>query len=168
MHTDPISNHLANYKAAEDSRKQLADSLETTRSVLVATMSENLAARMRAEVLPILENSAAFIRDAGYHALVAIGERAKDGPPPWVIAITLSFECSRHSASKGTVSDLSFLAEVDPDLDFWRVRSYALSQSDAVRDAVPDATFLPGAQPLAAFVTARITALVKAAFPIQP
>lgn len=163
MNPNPIDSYLAAFRDAEASRMAREKAIRDTSAALAAALVGNLSTRMKAEVLPLLEVAAASIRGAGSHAVVTTGE-----PPfgffPWVIAITMRLECATRAGN--AISDLGFIAEVNPSLDAWQIRSHVISQAADVRDALADATFHPGGQPLFDFVTSRVTAFVKAAFPI--
>lgn len=164
MTPDPIAAHLAAYRAVESARLESEHAAATAREIHSATLAANLSARMKAEALPILESAAESLRGSGAHAIVTIGESFRGAPGPWVIAITFRLECAIRSGH--FVSDIGFIAEVDPEQDTWRVRSHVLSQFESVRAAVPDATFFPGSGDLGGFVSARVAALVTAVFPI--
>ena len=168
MNSDPLAELAAHLDQREQSEATTAAARlarEKDQAAMISLMTSKLASRIKLEALPKLEEIASAMRDRGHHAAVILGEEVKAGPPPWIIALTLHLEYGPDNNPR-SVADLHFLAEVDPGLDTWRVRSYVMSRSQAVRDAIPDVTFIPGISTVADFVTSRTVAFIKAAFPI--
>ena len=160
-HLSDLASHLDQREQRIKSQAAASRDSESAHATVLETLALRLCDRFDAEIIPNLEAAASFLSTRGYHALVTVGRERRDPVGNWAIVVSVKLDCG-ETQNPRSLHDLTFLGEVSPAEDSWRVRSFSIAPHGK---SIPDETFLPGSASLASFVSARLTAFIKSALP---
>lgn len=160
-----IQRHLEQFHERKRVQPEMSVIDDQEQEARLKSLREYLAVRMQSEVLPVLEDAAASIRESGYHAVASLAEedRGGSGYDSWIMASVL-LQCGQTPHVK-QLYDLTLLGEIDTEHNTWRIHSFVSgSQGSHTLEHVYAQN---NDETLAGFADARITELIRLAFPLS-
>jgi hypothetical protein len=158
-----VSQHLARFNDLNRLTAEAAKRFAAERESHISDLRSLVAERLRTDAMPAMEAIAKAIREYGHLAAVLFTPSLNNGPDSWIVAVSVNFACAPVDAPH-PLYDVTFLGEVDPAAERWRLRSYSLSHE---LTGLEEETYEPGSGTIEAFAKKRVMAVFRAAFPIQ-
>lgn len=157
-----LSQHLARFNDLNRLTADVARRFAAERESHISDLRSLVAERLRADAMPAMETVAKAIREHGHLAAVLFTPSLNNGPDSWIVAVSLNFACAPVD-DVHRLFDVTFLGEVDPAAERWRLRSYSLSLG---LTGLEEEIYEPGSGTIETFVKERVMTVFRAAFPI--